>query len=91
VAEIAKELTAGEIAAQIGMPEGPPAHVGTMPGQGNPPPGSPQASGPSPEHDAAVGQGTRQGPIQAQGGPQTHLTGSQPAGGQHPISPGIGG
>jgi hypothetical protein len=95
VAEIAKELTAGEIAAQIGMPEGPPAHVGTMPGQGNPPPGSPQASS-SPgidagAHDAAVAQGTQQRPPQAQGGPQTHLVGAQPAGGQHPISPGIGG
>jgi hypothetical protein len=81
---ITKELTAGEIAAQIGMPEGMPTHIGTLPGTG----GQPNGSG---SQDAAVGQGTKQGPLQGQGGPQTHLVGSQPGAGAKPISAGIGG
>ena len=101
IQNITKELTSGEIAAQLGMTEGPPAHVGTMPGEGGQPqPGSPQAGGPqagSPgagaptPHDAAVGQGNQPGQIQGHGGPQTHLVGSQPGAGAMPVSPGIGG
>jgi hypothetical protein len=103
VQTITKELTAGEIAAQMGMPEGMPTHIGTMPGQqpqqpgGSPPPGAPGASSrpgvdmANPARRAAVGQGTKQGPLQGQGGPQTHLVGSQPGAGANPISPGIGG
>src|ERR1019366_2674869 len=90
IQNITKELTSGEIAAQLGMTEGPPAHVGTMPGEGGQPgqPGQPGAPG---SQDAAMGQGTKQGPLQGQGGPQTHLVGSQPGAGAKPISPGIGG
>jgi hypothetical protein len=88
---ITKELTAGEIAAQIGMPEGGPTHIGTLPGAGSGgTPGSGQGPG-SPAQNAAMGQGTKQGPLQGQGGPQTHLVGSQPGAGAKPISAGIGG
>jgi hypothetical protein len=89
---VTKDLTAGEIAAQIGMPEGPPAHVGTIPGEGQPPAtNNPSMDLGSGARDAAMGQGTKQGPLAGGGmGPQTHLVGSQPGPGAKPISPGVG-
>jgi hypothetical protein len=93
---ITKELTAGEIASQLQMPEGMPTHIGTLPGGGGlvPPGGQPAQGGQppgGPGRDASVGQGTKQGALQGQGGPQTHLVGSQPGAGAKPISPGVGG
>ena len=96
VQRITTELTAGEIAAQTGMPEGNPTHIGTMPGQGDQ-----QSATNNPAMDlgpqgdsarnAAIGQGTKQGSFAAGGmGPQTHLVGSQPGPGMQRLSPGVG-
>jgi hypothetical protein len=97
VARITTELTAGEIAAQIGMPEGNPAHIGTdaqgfgPPGQQGQTPSQPGQPGQSAAKDAAVGQGTKQGKLSQGGmGPQTHLVGSQPGTAAHRLSPGAG-
>ncbi len=96
VKKITAELTSGELATQLGMPEGAPTHLGTMPQPGQSPQGQEgevgsqgQGNG-NPAHDAAVGQGSKQGPTTQQGmGPQTHLVGSQPGPGQKNLTPGV--
>lgn len=89
VQRIATELTSGEIAAQIGMPEGNPTHIGTD-AQGFGPPGQ-QGQGDQQGKDAAAGQGGKQGQLSQGGmGPQTHLVGSQPGQAAHRLSPGSG-
>ena len=95
VARIATELTAGQIAMQAHMPEGPPAHVGT-PGefdqQGQP--GQPATNNPAMDlgHAAAQAQGSQTSPPSAGGlGPQSAtLVGNMPGPGAKPISPGVG-
>jgi hypothetical protein len=93
VQSITKELTAGQIAAQMNVPEGPPAHIGTPePPQGGQP-GSPQLGGPA---LAQIGQGTKPAQIasHAQGpqalAPHTNVVGNQPGAGANPLSPGVG-
>jgi hypothetical protein len=93
VQSITKELTAGQIAAQMNVPEGPPAHIGTPePPQGGQP-GSPQPGGPA---LAQIGQGTKPAQIasHAQGpqslAPHTNVVGNQPGAGANPVSPGVG-
>jgi len=67
---IGTEFVAGQIAQQIGMPEGGPTHIGTLSGQ----PGmTPMAQA------AAQAQGNQPSPPNQSQGPQTNLTGSQPA------------
>jgi hypothetical protein len=97
IKKITTELTAGELAMQLGMPEGGATHLGTMPQQGQSPEGqegevgSQGTGGGSAQHDAAVGQGSRP-PNRAGGGmaPQTHLFGQQAQGPNTKLSPGIG-
>lgn len=97
VARITTELVSGEIAAQIGMPEGNPTHIGTdaqgfgPPDQQGQNPSQSGQPGQSAAKDAAVGQGSKQGKLSQGGmGPQTHLVGSQPGQGAHRLSPGTG-
>lgn len=91
---ITTELTAGEIAAQIGVPPGMPTHIGTDSPMLGPPqqPGGPQGQGGT--NPAAVGQGTKQGPLATQGmGPRTSLVNQQPGpgpAGPPKLSPGMG-
>ena len=99
VQRIATELTAGEIAAKAGMPEGMPTHIGTLPdGNGG---ASPQPATNNPAMDlgpqgdsarmAAQGQGGQQGSLVGGGmAPTTTLTGNTPGPGAKPISPGVG-
>ena len=70
IKRITTELTAGLIAQQTGMPEGGPTHIGTLPGQ---PGATPMATA------AAQAQGQQPTPMNQSPGPQTNLTGSQPA------------
>ena len=81
VQSITKELTSGEIAAKMSVPEGPPAHVGTVP-----------AGGGTQAQDAAQGQGGKQGPLVGGGlSPSSgNVVGNQPGRGAMPISPGVG-
>ena len=98
VQRIAMELTAGQIAAQAHMPEGPPVHIGTPETQ--PPPTNNPAMDLGPQgqmaQEAAQGQGMRQGPQVGGGagplsmGPRTDVVGSSPRGNGKPISPGVG-
>jgi hypothetical protein len=104
VKRITLELTAGRLAMNEGMTEGPPAHVGTpgapAPGQGQSTgsPGmdmgeqqqsSPQVTG-SPAHGAAQAQGAQPGKLSMSMGPQTHITGNQNGAGAMPVSGGVG-
>lgn len=86
VSRIATELTAGEIASQIGMPEGNPTHIGTdAEGYGPPQQGGSQQPGTNnarmdlgpggdSARNAAIGQGTKQGALSQGGGaPRTAL------------------
>jgi hypothetical protein len=91
VQRIATELTAGDIAQQAHMPEGPPAHVGTPAEQG------PQTNNPamdlgSPEARGAVSQGSQtSSPVAGGMAPQSAtLVGNSPGPGARPISPGVG-
>jgi len=70
VKRIGTELVAGLLAQQIGMPEGMPTHLGTLPGQ---PGATPMGQA------AAQAQGNQPSPPNQSPGPQTNLTGSQPA------------
>jgi hypothetical protein len=101
VKRIVTELTAGKLAMQEQMPEGPPAHIGT-PGGGQSTtsnPGmdlggeqqqsSPQAPG-SVAHGAAQAQGNKPSALSQSMGPQTHLMGNQPGAGAKPVSGGVG-
>lgn len=98
VQRIATELTAGEIAAKTGMPEGLPTHIGTLPSgnEGSPSATNNPATDLGPQGDsarmAAVGQGTKQGPLVGGGmAPNSaNVVGNQPGPGAHPISPGVG-
>lgn len=98
IKRITTELTAGEIAFQIGMPEGQSTHIGTLPGQegggeqdGTNNPAMDLGPGGDSARMAAQGQGSRQGPLAGGGmGPQTHLVGSQPGSGPQRLSPGVG-
>jgi hypothetical protein len=99
IQRIATELTAGNIAEQIGMMEGPAAHVGTP--AANEPPGTN-----NPEMDlgqqqpgngagmagrAAQSQGSQPSQIAAKGmGPITALTGNMKGPNSIPLSPGPG-
>lgn len=83
VSRITTELSAGGIASQLHVPEGPPAHVGTMPGQ--PAPGGGQGSASAPGMHAGAGGGMQEAARQSSGmrppgpnlgGPQTHLVGT---------------
>jgi len=92
---ITKELTAGQLAPQEGMSEGPPAHVGTpgsMSTTNNP--GMDLGQQPHPNDGtaerAAASQGNQPGPLSQSLGPQTHLTGNQPGSGAMPVSGGVG-
>jgi hypothetical protein len=98
--KIATEMTAGILAPEEGMTEGPVAHIGTPPGSAGEPlmqgGGSDAAaanSGLTLTHEAArVSQGTQQGSQTRQGiAPNTaNLVGNQPGQNAKPISPGIG-
>lgn len=94
VQRITTELAAGEIAEQLGMPEGMPTHIGTPTDTMGPPSAANGQASPGgvSGHDAAVGQGTRQGSQAGQGmGPRTSLVGSQPGpNGPPKLSPGVG-
>jgi hypothetical protein len=70
VKRISTELVAGLLAQQTGMPEGMPTHLGTLPGQ---PGATPMIQA------AAQAQGNQPSPPNRSAGPQTNLTGSQPA------------
>lgn len=93
VKRITTELTAGELAMNEHMGEGPPAHIGTPPGA--PPATNDPGMDMGPQGDqarmAAQGQGN-QPPRPGQGmAPQTHVVGNQPAGPPGgKLSPGVG-
>ena len=97
IQSITKELTAGAIAQQMGVPEGPPTHIGTPePSQ----PGAPGTNNPQMglgmEQRAAQAQGNQRGPLTGGGegpqglAPRTNTVGQQPGKGALPISPGVG-
>ncbi len=93
VQSITKELTAGEIAARAQVPEGPPAHIGTVPAGGaQPATNNPNMDLGNPNRDAARGQGGKQGPLVGGGmAPNSaNVVGNQPGRNAHPISPGVG-
>lgn len=95
VKRISTELVAGELANQLGMPEGKSTHIGTMPGQntgdGNGGEVGSQGQGNgNPQHDAAVGQGSRQPNRAGAGAQQTHVFGAQAQGPNAKLSPGMG-
>jgi hypothetical protein len=92
VKRIVTELTAGKLAMQEHMPEGPSTHIGTPGGPQQPQTNNPsmdlgreqQQSSPHPggsmAHGAAQAQGSQPTPLSNSMGPQTHLMGSgQPA------------
>jgi hypothetical protein len=100
VKRIVTELTAGKLAMQEQMPEGPAAHIGTPggvsttsnPGMdlgGEQQQSSPQAPG-SVAHGAAQAQGAKPSQLSNSMGPQTHLMGNQPGPGAKPVSGGVG-
>jgi hypothetical protein len=86
VKRLTAELTAGGIAQQQQVPEGPPVHIGTPPpGMGGPPGQQSQPTGPrgpltnnSHMDLARRAQGMQPTPPSEQMGPQTHLVGNQP-------------
>jgi hypothetical protein len=90
VQRISTELTSGLLAQRAQLPEGPPAHLGTVAGA----PQQPATNNP------AMDLGRDQGAAQAQGnqppkssqsmGPQTHLTGNQPTPGGGQVQGGVG-
>jgi hypothetical protein len=96
VQRITTELTAGVLAPEFQMPEGPPAHIGTPEGA----PGGPTTNnsemdlGPGGDQArrAAVSQGSQPSQIASHGlGPQTaNLVGNQPGPGANPVHPGPG-
>jgi hypothetical protein len=95
VQRITSELTSGLMAPQFGMQEGMPTHIGTpgtLPGQGG---GGPPPSQAGPGHfnlanASNQAQGTQQGPLSAQGGPQSANTLSNTPGPGAKLSPGPG-
>jgi hypothetical protein len=95
VQRITTELTAGLLAPQFQMPEGPPAHIGTPEGGGAPTTNNPSMDlGPQGDmaRRAAVSQGSQPSQLVSKGiGPTTaNLVGNQPGPGANPISPGVG-
>lgn len=96
VQRIATELTAGDIAEQMGMPEGLPTHIGTPAEGGGATPATNNPSmdlGPGGDmaRRAAASQGAQHSPLTRAGmGPTTALTGNQPGPGAKPISAGVG-
>lgn len=96
---IATDLAAGGIAAKVGVPEGPPVHEGVDPSNpgGVTAPVSPSAGQPGGPHPndgtqqrAASAQGNQAPQLSQSMGPQTHLVGNQPNGGQKPVTGGVG-
>ena len=94
VTRISTELTSGVLATRMGMPEGPPAHIGTPEG-----PPQPQTNNPSTDlgpggdsaRNAAAAQGSQHGPLVGGGmAPVANVVGNQPGPGAMPISPGVG-
>lgn len=95
VQRITADLTAGEIAQQLGIPEGPPVHEGTMPGVGGPPPQEGQPPQPGQQGmvlAARQAQGAQPSKLAGGGlGPQSaNLVSNTPGPGAKPISPGVG-
>jgi len=78
VKRISTELVAGILAQRAGMPEGMPTHIGTLAGQPGGAPGVPGAPGGMAEA-SRQGMGNQPSPSNQAPGPQTNLTGSQPA------------
>jgi len=101
VKRIVTELTAGKLAMQEQMGEGPPAHIGT-PGAGAVPPGQSTTSNPGmdlgqqqhpndgTQERAAAAQGNQPHQLSNSMGPQTHLMGNQPGKGAMPVTGGVG-
>lgn len=93
---ISKEITAAKLAMQEQMPEGKPIHIGTpsMEGQSISSGGGIDMAQPHPNDGtverAAQAQGNQAAPLSQSMGPQTHLLGNQPNGGQHAVSGGVG-
>lgn len=94
VSRISTELTAGLLASAAHMPEGPPAHIGTLEGAPPPPAGenggqAGHTNNPSVDQAARQSQGDQHGQIAAGGlGPQTALVGNMKGPNAMPISPG---
>jgi hypothetical protein len=97
VKRIVTELTAGKLAMQEQMGEGPPSHIGTP---GGAPASAPSTNNPAmdlgqhpndgTQQRAAAAQGNQPGQLSQSMGPQTHLTGNQPGGGAKPVTGGVG-
>jgi hypothetical protein len=87
---IAKEMTAGQLGSQEGLPLGMPTHLGTVPGQpaGPPPSGGVPGTHFNAPQAAAQAQGNQPGPLSAGGGPQTANTVSNTPGPGAKLSPG---
>ena len=92
VQRITTELTAGALAPQFQMPEGPPTHIGTPEGPATNNPEMDLGPGGSMARAAAVSQGSQPGQLASHGlGPTTaNLTGNTPGPNANPISPGPG-
>lgn len=94
VKRIATELSAGQIAQQLNMPEGPPAHVGTPEsGAAGGAPGMPPQMHPNDgtiERNAAQAQGNQPSQLSNSMGPQTNLTSTGPGPGAKPVTGGVG-
>lgn len=91
VQRLTTELTAGGLAAQAHVPEGPPVHIGT------PEPQQPATNNPAMDlgpggNEARQAQGMQQGPLTRGGmAPNVaNLTSNTPGSGALPISPGVG-
>lgn len=90
---ITKEMTSGVLAQHEQMGEGPPAHIGTLPGAGAlPPSGVSQTNNPAMDlsHEAGQAQGAQPSQLSKSMGPQTHLTGNQPGPGAKQVTGGVG-
>ena len=93
---IAKEITAAKLAMTDQMPLGKPIHIGTPSAEGqNTSSGGGIDMGQQHPNDgtaerAAQAQGNQAAPLSQSMGPQTHLLGNQPNGGQHAVSGGVG-
>ena len=94
VQTISKELSAGQMAQLLGMPEGMPTHIGTPAGQPQPagPPGSQPVPGAHIGMDQASrqAQGSQPGQVSANGGPQLANSVSNTPGPGAKLSPGPG-